>query len=68
MFIMPNMMTTRELAEYLRLHEITVCKYVAAGRIPAVRIGKVWRFDQERIHAWIAKGTKEKSEKSTSGR
>ena len=47
------MMTTKELAQYLKLHEITVCKYAAEGKIPAIRIGRVWRFDKEAIDRWI---------------
>jgi len=50
-------MTTKEVAEYLKLHEITVCKYAAEGKIPAIRIGRVWRFDKEAIDRWIAGGT-----------
>jgi excisionase family DNA binding protein len=41
---MPQILTTKEVAEYLKLHEITVCKYAAEGKIPAIRIGRVWRF------------------------
>jgi excisionase family DNA binding protein len=26
------------------------------GKIPSVRIGRVWRFDKEVIDEWIAKG------------
>ena len=54
---MPQIMTTKELAKYLKLHEITICKYAADGRIPAIRIGRVWRFDKEAIDKWIGKGT-----------
>ena len=53
---MPEIMTTKELAKYLRLHEITICKHAAEGKIPAVRVGKVWRFDKEAIDKWISKG------------
>jgi len=49
-------MTTKEVAEYLKLHEITICKYAAEGAIPAKRIGRVWRFDKEIIDRWIAGG------------
>jgi excisionase family DNA binding protein len=49
-------MTTKEMAEYLKLHEITICKYAGEGRIPAIRIGRVWRFDKDVIDEWIAKG------------
>jgi excisionase family DNA binding protein len=51
--VMPEIMTTKELAEYLKLHEITVCKHAAEGIIPAIRIGRVWRFDKEAIDEWI---------------
>lgn len=53
---MPEIMTTKELAEYLRLHQITICKYAAEGKIPAVRVGRVWRFDREAINRWIGEG------------
>ncbi len=53
---MPEIMTTKEMAEYLRLHEITICKHAAEGKIPAVRFGRVWRFDKEAIEKWIGEG------------
>ena len=55
---MPQKMTTKEVAEYLKLHEITVCKYAAEGKSPAIRIGRVWRFDKDALDAWI-RGTEQ---------
>ena len=52
-------MTTKELADYLKLHAITVCKYAANGQIPAMRIGRIWRFDKEAIDEWIIRGQQE---------
>lgn len=43
------MMTTKELAAYLRVHEVTIYKYASEGRIPAIRIRQVWRFDKDAI-------------------
>ena len=51
---MTEIMTTKELAAYLRLHEITICKYASEGLIPAIRIGRIWRFDKDAIDRWIA--------------
>ena len=51
---MANIMTTREIAEYLKLHQITVCKLSKEGKIPAIRIGRVWRYDKDKIDDWIA--------------
>jgi excisionase family DNA binding protein len=60
---MAEIMTTKEIAEYLRLHQITVCKYAAEGEIPAVRVGRVWRFDKEAIDKWISEGQGKKVSK-----
>jgi len=61
---MADIMTTKEMAAYLRLHEITICKYAAEGVIPAIRIGRVWRFDRDEIDKWI----NESQTKSTEGK
>ena len=50
---MPDILMIEEAAKYLKLHEITICKYAAEGKIPAIRIGRVWRFDKEAIDQWI---------------
>jgi len=65
-----QIMTTKELARYLKLHEITVCKYAAQGKIPAIRIGRVWRFDKDAIDRWIGEGTPaaDKAESQESGK
>lgn len=52
--ILAQIMTTREMAEYLRLHQITICRLSKEGKIPSIRIGRVWRFDKEVIDKWIA--------------
>ncbi|NNG07968.1 MAG: excisionase family DNA-binding protein [Desulfobacteraceae bacterium] len=54
--MLAQIMTTKEMAKYLKLHAITICKLSREGKIPAIQIGSVWRFDKEVIDAWIAKG------------
>jgi excisionase family DNA binding protein len=54
--ILGQIMTTKEVAKYLKLHAITICKLSKEGKIPSIRIGRVWRFDKEVIDAWIAGG------------
>ena len=49
---MAKIMTTKEVAKYLGLHEITICKYAAQSNIPAIRIGRVWRFDKKAVDEW----------------
>lgn len=52
----PDMMTTHEVAAYLRIKERKVYDLVRAGRIPCVRVTGKWLFPRERIDAWMAGG------------
>lgn len=61
-------MTTKELAGYLKLHAITICKYAANGQIPAMRIGRVWRFDKEAIDEWLIRGQRKTQKTNKSGK
>jgi len=51
--ISAQIMTTREVAKYLKLHEITVINHAAKGLIPGIKIGSRWRFDKQAIDKWI---------------
>ena len=53
---MAHGLTTKELSQYLKLHQITIRKYAAEGIIPATRKGRVWRFDKDLIDSWIRAG------------
>ena len=48
-----EIMTAQEVANYLRLAEATVYKLAQAGDIPAVRVGRAWRFKKELIDEWF---------------
>ena len=53
---MAQILTTKELSRYLRLHQITISKYASAGVIPGFRIGHDWRFDKDAIDNWMSTG------------
>jgi len=46
-----------DVAEYLRLSEAKVYKMANEGRVPALRMGKTWRFKKELIDEWIRRET-----------
>ena len=46
---MGQILKVKELAEYLKLTEVTIYKYAKEGKIPACRVGSRWRFDKEQI-------------------
>lgn len=48
-----EIMTTKDVAEYLNIHPLTVHKYAREGKIPAFKIGTDWRFHKKYIERWI---------------
>lgn len=50
---MGKILTTKELAEYLKLTEVTIYKYANEGKIPGFKIGSRWRFDKDQIDSFL---------------
>lgn len=48
-----QILTLQEVSKYLKLHKATVYKMAQAGKIPASKVGKVWRFKRARVEAWL---------------
>jgi len=48
-----EILTAKEVAEYLGLHPLTVHRYAREGKIPAFKIGTDWRFHRKYIDKWI---------------
>jgi excisionase family DNA binding protein len=46
-------LTTEEVLEYLQVNLRTVYRLIKAGKIPAVRVGRQWRFRKRDINAWL---------------
>jgi two-component system chemotaxis response regulator CheY len=49
-----SFLTTEEVLEYLQVNLRTVYRLVKAGKIPAVRVGRQWRFRKADIDAYLA--------------
>jgi len=47
-------LTTAEVIEYLHVNLRTVYRLLKAGRIPAVRVGRQWRFRRADLDAWLS--------------
>ena len=48
-----QIMTLREVAQYLGLHAMTVYKLTREGRMPAAKIGGQWRFKRDVLDHWL---------------
>jgi PTS system nitrogen regulatory IIA component len=49
-----EIMTLKEVADYLRLSEKTVSRMAQEGQIPAQKLARQWRFQRSSIASWMA--------------
>lgn len=56
-------LTTEEVARRLRVHPTTILRRLGAvddadpSRIPAVRVGRVWRIPRKDFEEWLARSS-----------
>ena len=48
-----EILTIKQVAEYLKVTERTIYKLAAAKKIPAFKVGGMWRFSLADIDSWI---------------
>ena len=48
-----TLMTIEDLAEYLKVTRRTIYEWLKANKIPAVKLVGQWRFQKEKIDAWL---------------
>ena len=49
-----EILTLKEVAQYLKLAEKTAYRLAADGKLPGFKVGGSWRFKREDIEIWIA--------------
>jgi len=52
-----GIMTVHDVADYLRLSEAKIYRMAKDGHVPAIRMGKTWRFKRDLIDDWIRRET-----------
>jgi excisionase family DNA binding protein len=60
--MMTDIMTIKEVADYLKINEKTIYKLAKEKRIPAFKVGGNWRFKKNTIDEWIEKNMYEERE------
>jgi excisionase family DNA binding protein len=52
-----NLLTTDQVALYLKVDKFTVYRLVAQKKIPAFKVGSQWRFDKKMVDEWLMKNS-----------
>jgi excisionase family DNA binding protein len=47
-----EILTIKELADYLRVHTTTIYRLLRQRRLPSFRVGSEWRFNRAAIEQW----------------
>jgi len=51
-----RLLTTRDVAALMRVDKSTVYRMAEDGRLPAVKVGRQWRFPEDRLLEWLGSG------------
>jgi excisionase family DNA binding protein len=56
----PELITIKEVADFLQIAEKTIYRLAAEGKIPAFKVGGSWRFKHREIVEWLEKQRNDK--------
>jgi excisionase family DNA binding protein len=56
----PELITIKEVADFLQIAEKTIYRLAAEGKIPAFKVGGSWRFKRKEIEDWLEKQRNDK--------
>jgi excisionase family DNA binding protein len=50
---MSDMLTAKEMQELLQVDRSTIYRMAETGRLPAIKVGKQWRFPGDQVETWL---------------
>ncbi|UCG22918.1 MAG: PocR ligand-binding domain-containing protein [Chloroflexota bacterium] len=54
---MAEMLTAKEMQALLQVDRSTIYRMAEAGRLPAIKVGKQWRFPADQVQSWMHSGS-----------
>jgi len=52
------LLNVKQVAEYLQLKESTIYSWAQDGKVPAIKIGRTWRFRRSDLDGWLQRHAK----------
>jgi len=50
-----EILTLEEARKYLKIHKGTLYRLAQQRRIPAAKVGRIWRFKKAKLDEWLDK-------------
>lgn len=57
-------LSVEEIADHLGISKETVYRWLEKGKIPAHRVGKLWKFRPSEVDQWVVNGKAADEDKS----
>jgi PTS system nitrogen regulatory IIA component len=51
------LMDIRQVAAYLQINEATAYNWAQRGKLPGIKLGRIWRFRRDDIDTWLDQNT-----------
>jgi excisionase family DNA binding protein len=48
-----RLLTSEQVAQMLQVHPLTVLKYIKAGKLKGIKLGRVWRFREKDVEQFL---------------
>lgn len=52
---LPEILTVKELAEFLKVSDQTIIRAIKKGSLKALKAGREWRIEREAVIEWVKK-------------
>jgi excisionase family DNA binding protein len=49
----PTLLTTKDVQGLIKVDKSTIYRMAEAGRLPAIKVGRQWRFPADRLYDWL---------------
>jgi excisionase family DNA binding protein len=59
-----NLLTTEQVARYLKVDKFTVYRLVTQKKMPAFKVGNQWRFKKKMLEVWLLQNSNMTGSKS----
>ena len=60
-----DILTIKEVADYLKVTERTLYRLAQEGKIPAFKVGGSWRFRRDDLDHWIREQTRNQDDEES---
>jgi len=58
-------LSVAEIAEYLGVQRDTIYKWLDRKKMPAHKVGRLWKFKRDEVDAWVRQDSVNESESAT---